>query len=151
MKKHTIVIGLILGILFMACKKEKSEHEKEIDLINQYNAKTGFQYSIVHPGIYVKIIDYGDLSQRITDTSKVTAKYKIYYLNSDTAFYETKPRNLEKIDLLEYIPGWRYGLPLIGVNGTIHMIFPSLYTGGVSTVPNTILRYEVTVGSVWIR
>ncbi|TCC82890.1 FKBP-type peptidyl-prolyl cis-trans isomerase [Pedobacter hiemivivus] len=159
MLKTSVLLGLfLLAVAFVACKKEvpydqAGELAIDDEMIVKYmadsNVKTltkhssGLYYNIIRPGTGTEVLNtdtvYGNYTLKILRDSLPLAK------SLDSTF---------KFMLPGYIEGWKTGVSLIKVGGSIRMVIPSAlgYQQRVVTSPNippnSILDITLSIVSI---
>ena len=113
MKYFSIIVLFLLAMA--GCEKEKSQAEKDDEIINNYLTDNNLEAEYHSSGLYYNISDEGygghpDLS------STVEVKYK-GYLTNNQVFDEATGDNTFEIELSKLISGWQIGIPLLQKSG----------------------------------
>ena len=140
-----ISITFLFLLTLAGCEKEKSQAEKDDDIINNYLSENDKEAVYHNSGLYYHIIEEGSGGHpEISDTIKV--KYK-GYLTNNQVFDETKDEETFEYSLSGLIPGWQIGLPLIQKGGKEILYIPSALGYGsysISKIPaNSVLVFEI--------
>ena len=136
---------VILLIAFMACEKEKSQTEKDNEIIKNYLSENDLEAELHYTGLYFHIIEEGSGGNpEITDT--VLVRYK-GYLTNNQVFDETTGDETFEYPLINLILGWQIGLPLIQKGGKEILYIPSILGYGTYSTPsipsNSVLIFEI--------
>lgn len=110
----------------------------------QQNGITGL--SKTTDGLYYKIINSGNGTDFIANTSSITVTYTGKLSNHFVFDAKTSYTDV----LGSFITGWQEGLPLIRAGGKIRLIIPpalgyGIKGNGTSVPPNQLLDYEITL------
>lgn len=147
MRTKILLLGLlfITAILFTSCGKDKpgywsqdEQNAKDRQLIEDYAAANNLDGQFTDSGLYY-VIDEPGGEAKPTSTSKISVYYKGYYLDG-VALDEG---DLNDVYLSNLIPGWREGIQLIGKNGKIKLIIPSVL--GYGHTPSQGVRADAVL------
>lgn len=141
---------LILTVtLFVACNKQPTQYEKDIQLIRDYLAENNIQADSTANGVYYKIDTIGN-GTFPNSSSTVKAIYRGYLLDG-TEFDSSNGAAIE-FSLNQVIQGWREGMPKFDEGATGQLFIPSLYGYGTQSVgsipPNSVLIFDITLVDV---
>ena len=154
MKLHFSLLGVLLfsAVVFSSCGKDKAgywsqdeQNAKDRQLIEDYVSANNLSGQFTDSGLYYIIIEPGT-EEKPVGTSRISVHYKGYYLDNVT-FDEG---NLSDIYLSNLIKGWQEGIKLIGKDGKIKLIIPSVLGYG-HTSPNGVRSDAVLVFDIWLE
>lgn len=137
-----IALGLLITLMltFGACNKEEEGPDQKVvdrEKIEEYVLENNLDGKFTDSGLYYIILNAGN-NTHPSDSSRVTVKYKGYYLSGSV--FEKK--DYYTFNLIGLIDGWKEGLPLIGEGGEITLIMPGhlAYNDGVRAFDITLFN-----------
>lgn len=138
-------IALIIFLVLTGCEKEKSQEEKDDEIINNYLSENNLHAEYLDYGLYYSIMEEGSGGYpEVTNT--VVVKYK-GYLTDNQVFDETTGEETYEYLLSNLIAGRQLGLPLIQKGGKEVLFIPSALGYGpynVGSIPaNSVLIFEI--------
>lgn len=133
--KFSILSLLFISlVLFSSCGKDKpgywsqdEQNAKDRQLIEDYAAANNLSGQFTDSGLYYVIEEPGE-SEKPVATSRISVHYKGYYLDGVLL----DEGDLNDTYIANLIPGWQEGIQLIGKNGQIKLIIPSVLGYGHS-------------------
>ena len=165
MKKITLGLALI-SIFFSGCLKssETSTNNNcnydpcalkasasEIQNVQSYLAANNITGTTQHCSGLFYSIDNPGTGVSPTVCSNIEVSY-VGKLTNGTVFDSVSTSSPAIFNLIQAIPGWKNGLPLIKVGGTIHLYIPPTLaygSSGYSSIPpNAILVFRVDLMGV---
>ncbi len=142
---RVLFIALTFGLLFGACKKDVDQAKVDEDTIIQHLAANSLTAVRHESGIY-HIISVPGNDQHPVLSSKVTVKYKGYFLNG-TVFDQTTGAATATFNLSGLIQGWQICIPLLGKGGKGTFFIPSALAygpyGSGPIPPDTVLAFDI--------
>ncbi|MCB0611407.1 MAG: FKBP-type peptidyl-prolyl cis-trans isomerase [Lewinellaceae bacterium] len=144
------VLTIALAVIFLTAagclKQDQIDYAKQdMELIEQYIADNNLTATRHDSGIYY-IIDEPGNSQHPVSSSKVTVRYKGYFING-TVFDQTQGTTTTTFTLSGLIPGWQIAIPLLGKGGKGTFMIPSALAygsyGSGPIPPNTPLIFDI--------
>jgi FKBP-type peptidyl-prolyl cis-trans isomerase FkpA len=158
MLKTSVLLGLfLLAVAFVACKKEvpydqAGELAIDDEMIVKYMADSSVTLSKHSSGLYYNIIRPGTGTE-VLNTDTVYGNYTLKILRDSLPLAKSLDSTF-KFMLPGYIEGWKTGVSLIKVGGSIRMVIPSAlgYQQRVVTSPNippnSILDITLSIVSI---
>ena len=158
MLKTSVLLGLfLLAVAFVACKKEvpydqAGELAIDDEMIVKYMADSSVRLTKHSSGLYYNIIRPGT-GEVIKNTDTVYGNYTLKILRDSLPLAKSVDSTF-KFMLPGYIEGWKTGVSLIKVSGSIRMVIPSAlgYQQRVVTSPNippnSILDITLSIVSI---
>jgi FKBP-type peptidyl-prolyl cis-trans isomerase FkpA len=146
MQKRLFGALVLMMLLFSACKKEEdTQFFEDIRLIEAYIEAKGLQnVQRNDEGLHYIIINQGE-GIRPSLASRIRINYVGRLMNDnvfDSGFGVL-------FDLIDLIPGWQMGIPLINEGGSIKLIIPSKHAYGSrstgSIPPNSVLIFDINL------
>lgn len=140
-----IIIALHILTSMICCEKEKTQAEKDEEIIKNYLSENNIEAKAYDHGLYYIITEEGsgghpDLS------STVEVRYK-GYLTDNRVFDETSGDNSIEFPLSDLISGWQVGIPLLRRGGKGTFFIPSALGYGpyqAGSIPlNSVLIFEI--------
>ncbi len=142
--KYFSIVALII-FAFAGCEKEKSQAEKDDEIITNYLAENNLEAEKHSSGLYYRITEEGS-GGHPDISSTVEVKYK-GYLTNDQVFDETTGGKTIKFPLSDLIYGWQIGIPLLQKGGKGKFFVPSAMGYGsraIGTIPaNSVLIFDI--------
>ncbi len=149
LKLSLSVLFIISIVLLTSCGKDKAgywsqdeQNAKDRQLIEDYASANNLSGQFTNSGLYYVINEPGG-DEKPSATAKISVHYKGYYLDG-VALDEG---DLSNTYISNLIPGWQEGIRLIGKNGNIKLIIPSVLgyghtpSGGVR--PDAVLVFDI--------
>jgi FKBP-type peptidyl-prolyl cis-trans isomerase FkpA len=142
------ILTLSLTLFAVSCHKSLSPAEQlaeDVKKIEKYLSEKGLTAQKTDSGLHYIITKEGTGSNP-TPSSKVTVKYKGYYLDGKI-FDQTTGTKTASFFLTEVIQGWTEGIPLLKKGGSGQFFVPSGLAYGpddYNGVPgNSVLIFDV--------
>ena len=150
MKNYAILFLLIVFVL--GCEKEKTQAEKDDEIIREYLAEHNLEAIAHSSGLYYAIEEEGTGGHPIL-SSLIEVKYK-GFLTNNVVFDETASSRTYINRLSALISGWQIGIPLLQKGGKGTFYIPSELGYGSSSAgsipPNSVLIFEIElIGFNW--
>lgn len=138
------ILPALFLTLALACNKDK-QAEFDRDAIQDYLDSNGLNATEHESGIFYIIEEPGSGGSPTLD-SKITFRYKVYYLDG-VVLDQTEGSETATYQLRDLIKGWHYAIPLLQKGGKGTFFIPSgLAYGGnppLGVRPNAVLKFEV--------
>ena len=135
---------LLILLTIVACKSEEKIFENEIEEIEDFIAKNGWDAEVTESGLHYVVVEEGIGSARPSLTATVEVTYRGEFFSG-----EIFDQNLDGVEfpITGVIKGWTEGLQLMKKEAIHYLIIPSRLaygTSGSGRVPkNTPLFFEV--------
>lgn len=143
MKYFSIVVLFLLALT--GCEKEKSQAEKDDEIINNYLTENNKEATKHSSGLYYQIIEEG-AGGHPNINSLIEFRYK-GYLTNNNVFDETTGSETVNYPLSRLIPGWQYCIPLLQKGGKGIFYIPSGLGYGsqpTGSIPaNSVLIFDI--------
>jgi FKBP-type peptidyl-prolyl cis-trans isomerase len=138
-------IVTIVFFSLMSCEKEKSQAEKDDEIIRSYLSENSREAELHSSGLYYQILEEGTGGYpEAADT--IIVKFK-GYLTNNVVFDQTEGNEVFEYPLQNLIPGWQVGLPLIQRGGREILYIPSVLAYGSYSndriPPYSVLIFEI--------
>jgi FKBP-type peptidyl-prolyl cis-trans isomerase FkpA len=141
MKKLFFLFVITGMIVFLGCYKNlpdttactnKSPDEDSSALL-KYASDSAIHVTRDSTGLYFQILDTGN-NNRPNLYSNIRVNY-VGRLMNGAIFDSASNSSLNGLAIYKLIPGWKFGLPKIGVGGHIILLVPSDYAYGCTGYP----------------
>lgn len=143
MNKWSIILGLGVLFLGLACREEQSQTEIDREKIEQYLASNNMDAEEHPSGLFYIIHEEGIGSTSPSINATVTVIYKGYQLDG-AIFDQTEEGTTSELELNRTIAGWQIGIPLLKKGGRATLLIPSgLAYGPFPPFPNQVLLFDV--------
>ncbi|WP_316817824.1 FKBP-type peptidyl-prolyl cis-trans isomerase [Pedobacter nyackensis] len=157
LKTSVLLAFVLMAVAFFACKKEvpyDSVTQLEIDdeIIAKYLVDSAVTMTKHNSGLYYKIIRPGEGAQ-VGQTDTIFGNYTMKILK-DSVLLSKSVDSTFRFTLPGYFEGWKIGVSLIKVGGSIRLIVPSPLAYQQREVvspkiaPNSILDITLDIDSV---
>lgn len=135
-----ILIGVLLGIVFLGCEERRYSWEIDDEKIREYLKDTGLdEVAIKHETGFYYIIEEEGTGKTPNISNHVSVNYLGYYTDS-TIFDQGEIRS----PLSGLYVGWQYGIPLFKEGGKGKLFLPRSMADQYS-----VMIFEVELLSVW--
>jgi len=139
----------ISAVLFTSCGKDKpgywsqdEQNAKDRQLIEDYSSANNLSGQFTNSGLYYVIGESGG-EEKPSSAAKISVHYKGYYLDG-TLLDEG---DLSDTYISNLILGWQEGIKLIGKDGNIKLVIPSVlgygHTPSSGVRPDAVLVFDI--------
>jgi FKBP-type peptidyl-prolyl cis-trans isomerase len=151
--KFSLIGLLFISVIFLSsCGKDKpgywsqdEQNAKDRQLIEDYASANNLSGQFTNSGLYYVIEEPGE-AEKPDATAIISVHYKGYYLDGVLL----DEGDLTNTYISNLIPGWQEGIRLIGKNGKIKLIIPSVLGYG-HTPANGVRADAVLVFDILLK
>lgn len=152
LRNMMVIISIAAALMTLSgCKKDESQLDKDIKIIEKYLTDHNLQAQQLSSGLHYIIQTQGN-GTKPTFNSNVVVNYK-GYLTNGTVFDQTASGSPITLNLIQTITGWQQGIPLFNSGGKGILFIPSdLGYGGYANgdIPaHSVLIFEIELIDVF--